>query len=126
MEKTFYGLKSGEGTWLWLAKILSGALVAIILFIHLVVNHLVAPNGLLSYAEILKYYQNPIIPVMEILFVCLAVPHALIGLRGIILDLKPTRAILNGINWLFTIVGAVAIIYGIWLILTIVSAGTPV
>lgn len=121
MEKTLYGPKSGEGTWLWLAKIISGALVAVILFIHLVVNHLVAPNGLLSYAEIVKYYQNPIIPVMEILFVTLAVPHALIGLRGIILDLKPTRAILNGINWLFSVVGVIAIVYGVWLILTIAS-----
>jgi succinate dehydrogenase hydrophobic anchor subunit len=126
MEKTLYGPKSGEGTWLWLAKVFSGALVAVILFIHLVVNHLVAPNGLLSYVEILKYYQNPIIPVMEILFVCLAVPHALFGLRGIILDLKPTRAILHGINWLFSIVGAVAIIYGIWLILTIASKGAAI
>ena len=123
MEKTLYGPKSGEGTWIWLAKILSGALVAVILFIHLVVNHLVAPNGLLSYTEILKYYQNPIIPVMEILFVCLAVPHALVGLRSIILDLKPTRTILGWINWLFSIAGMVAIIYGIWLILRIVSAG---
>jgi succinate dehydrogenase hydrophobic anchor subunit len=60
---------------------------------------------------------------MEILFVCLAVPHALIGLRGILLDLKPTRAILNGINWLFSIVGVVAVVYGIWLILTIAAAG---
>jgi len=123
MEKTLYGPKSGESTWLWLAKVVTGALVAIILFIHLVVNHLVAPNGLLSYTEVIKYYQNPIIPLMEILFVSFAVTHALIGLRGIILDLKPTRAILNGINWLFSVVGVVAIIYGIWLILTIVSKG---
>ena len=123
MEKPLYGPKSGEGTWLWLIKIITGALVSVILFIHLIVNHLVAPNGLLSYADILKYYQNPIIPVMEILFVSFAVVHALTGLRGIILDLKPTRAILNGINWLFSIFGVVAVIYGIWLILTIASKG---
>jgi len=123
MEKSLYGPKSGEGTWLWFYKAISGALIVIILFIHLIVNHLAAPQGLLSYTDVLKYYQHPIIPMMEILFVIFAVSHSLIGLRGIILDLKPTRAVLNGINWLFNTVGAAAISYGIWLILTIVSKG---
>ena len=123
MQKSLYGPKSGEGAWLWLIKAISGALIIVILFIHLVVNHLVAPNGLLSYADVLKYYQNPIIPGMEILFVTLVVSHALIGLRGILLDLKPSRKLLTGINWLFALVGVVTIIYGIWLILTITAKG---
>jgi succinate dehydrogenase hydrophobic anchor subunit len=123
MEKTLYGPKSGESTWLWFYKAISGVLMIVILSIHLYVNHLVAPQGLLSYADILKYYQHPIIPIMEVLFVIFAVSHSLVGLRGIILDLKPTRAILAGINWLFSLVGGIAIIYGIWLILTIVAKG---
>ena len=123
MEKSLYGPKSGEGIWLWFIKAITGALIIVILFIHFIINHLVAPNGLLSYADVLKYYQNPIIPIMEILFVSFAVSHSLIGLRGVILDLKPTRAVLNGINWLFSVVGVVSIVYGIWLILTIASKG---
>jgi len=77
----------------------------------------------LTYAEVLKYYQNPIIPIMEILFVAFVVSHSLIGLRGIILDLKPSRSLLTAINWVFTAVGALAIIYGVWLILTLVAKG---
>lgn len=123
MEKSLYGPKSGEGTWLWFIKAITGVLVIVILFVHLIVNHFVAPNGLLSYADVLKYYQSPIIPIMEIFFVIFVVSHALIGLRGIILDLKPTRAILTGINWLFSVGGAAAVIYGIWLIMRIVSEG---
>jgi succinate dehydrogenase hydrophobic anchor subunit len=124
MEKTLYGPKSGEGTWLWFIKAITGVLLIVILFVHFVVNHFVAPNGLLSYADVLKYYQTPIIPIMEILFVAFVVSHALIGLRGIILDLKPTRAVLVWINWVFSIVGVVAVVYGIWLILTLVSKGS--
>ncbi len=123
MEKSLYGPKSGEGTWLWFIKAATGVLIIVILGVHFVVNHLVAPTGLLSYADVIKYYQNPIIPIMEILFVVFVVSHALIGLRGILLDLKPTRAVLTGINWLFMVVGLAAIVYGIWLILAIASKG---
>ena len=123
MEKSLYGPKSGENAWLWFYKAASGVLIVVILAIHLYVNHLVSPQGMLSYADVLKYYQHPIIPIMEVLFVIFAVSHSLVGLRGIILDLKPARPILNGINWLFSLVGLVAIIYGIWLILTIIAQG---
>jgi succinate dehydrogenase hydrophobic anchor subunit len=123
MDENLYGPKTGEGAWLWFIKAFSGVLVIVILIVHFVVNHFVAPKGLLTYADVLRYYQNPIIPTMEILFVIFVVSHALIGLRGIILDLKPSRAFLNVINWFFTLGGAAAIIYGIWLILTLVTKG---
>ncbi|MDR3572968.1 MAG: hypothetical protein P4L50_03850 [Anaerolineaceae bacterium] len=124
MNNSLYGPKSREGAWLWFIKAATGLLVIVILFIHLIVNHFVAPNGLLSYADIVKYYQNPIIPIMEIGLVAFAVSHSLIGLRGIILDLKPSRALINVINWLFSIIGVAAVVYGIWLIFTIASKGT--
>jgi succinate dehydrogenase / fumarate reductase, membrane anchor subunit len=120
------GPKSGEGMWLWLAKILTGGLVLIILFIHFVVNHLVATGGLLTWADVVKYYTNPIIPIMEIAFLIFVVSHALIGLRSIVLDLKPTRSILKVIDWLFTLAGCVAVVYGIWLIFAIVAQGKGV
>ena len=124
MNNTLYGPKSNEGAWLWFIKAVTGLLVIVILFIHLIVNHFVATNGLLSYADVVRYYQNPIIPIMEIGLVAFAVSHSLIGLRGIILDLKPTRAFIGVINWLFTIIGVGAVVYGIWLIFAIVSKGT--
>lgn len=115
--------KSGEGFWLWFIKILSGLLVIAILITHLIVNHFVAQNGLLSWQDVVNYYQNPIIPLMEIAFVTIVVSHALIGLRSIILDLKPSRSVLTFVNWLFSIVGVVSVVYGIWLITVIVSFG---
>ena len=52
MIETKSSPKSGENSWLWLLKIVTGFLVVIILAIHLVVNHLVAPGGLLTYKEV--------------------------------------------------------------------------
>jgi succinate dehydrogenase / fumarate reductase membrane anchor subunit len=123
MDNSLYGPKSGEGTLLWFFKAASGLLVLIVLVIHFVVNHFVAPGGLLSYVDVLHYYQNPIIPFMEILFLTFVVSHSLVGLRGIILDLKPTPAVLRVVNWALLVFGAGAIAYGIWLIMAIVAAG---
>jgi succinate dehydrogenase hydrophobic anchor subunit len=82
-----------------------------------------AEGGLLTYADVIAYYQNPLIPAMEILFLATVVTHSLIGLRGIILDLKPSRSILKVIDWIFVIVGISAVSYGTWLALTIASKG---
>lgn len=116
--------KSGENTWLWLLKIASGLLIVIILFVHYIYNHMVPENALMTYEDVVQYYQNPIVPLMEIIFVTFVVTHALLGLRSIILDLRPSRTVLSLINWSFLIVGAVSIVYGVWLILLIVSRGS--
>jgi succinate dehydrogenase hydrophobic anchor subunit len=68
--------KLREGTWLWLLKIVGGLLIVIVLGIHFVVNHLVAPGGLLTYADVISYYKNPLIPIMEVGFLVLAIGHS--------------------------------------------------
>ncbi len=114
-------LKPTENAWLWLLKIASGILILVILIIHLIVNHFTAPNGLLTYAEVVEYYQNPLIPIMEGFFLVFVVVHSLVGLRSILLDLKPTRALLSVIDGILTLFGTGAIVYGIWLLLAIVA-----
>ena len=115
--------RTGENTWLWMIKILTGPILVIVLLIHFLVNHFLGQTGLLTYADVVAYYRNPIIPVMEILFLATVVTHSLIGLRGILLDLNPARRLLKLIDWGLILVGVSAISYGIWLILVIVSKG---
>jgi succinate dehydrogenase membrane anchor subunit len=115
--------RSGENTWLWLLKIVTGGLLVILLGIHLVVNHFMDENGLLTYADVIAYYQNPIIPIMEISFLAAVVTHSLTGLRGIVLDLKPSRIFLRVFDVILVIAGVSVIVYGIWLVLVIVSKG---
>jgi len=111
--------------WLWLIKIVSGALIILLLGLHFFVNHTglvsITENGLLTHEGVVQYYANPIVPTIEILFLIFVISHSLIGLRSILLDLKPSRAALNVINWVFTLVGVVAIAYGIWLVFKILS-----
>ena len=117
--------RPGETTWIWLVKIVTGPLLILVLILHMIVNHFVGslPTGLMTYADVIQYYQNPIIPAIEILFLITVVTHSLIGLRGIILDMNPSRAVLRAINWFFSLLGVFSVIYGIWLVLAIASKG---
>ncbi len=115
--------KPSETAWLWLLKIASGVLIIVILIIHLIVNHFTAPNGLLSYTEVIAYYQNPLIPLMEGIFLTFVVVHSLVGLRSILLDLKPSRALLRIADGGLTLFGVIAIAYGLWLLMAIVTQG---
>ena len=88
------GPRPGENTWIWLIKIATGPLLVLVIILHFTVNHYMGSmsSGLMTYDDIIAYYQNPIIPIIEIVFLATVVTHSLIGLRGIILDmsLRPT------------------------------------
>ena len=113
--------KVREGAWLWMFKIFAGLMIVIILGVHFVVNHLVAPSGLLSYADVIAYYNNPLIVVMEIIFLIFVVSHALVGMRSIVLDLNPSDRALRLVDRGLFVFGAIAIAYGAWLALIIAS-----
>ncbi len=115
---------TSENSGLWLIKIITGLLIIVILAIHLVVNHMLGTEGgLLTYADVVAYYQNLIIPIMEAAFLICVVTHCLIGLRSIIIDLHPSQKVLTNISWLLTALGVAATVYGIWLLFAIVAQG---
>lgn len=120
MNKVF---ENQEKTGLWLLKIGSGIVVFFVLPIHLVVNHLVAPEGLLRYEDVVRYYLNPIVPVMEVIFLIVVITHALVGFRSILMDLNLPNRLQRWLDYLLFVVGIAGIVYGIWLVGVIVSRG---
>ena len=117
--------RPGETTWLWLIKIVTGPLLVIVLILHFTVNHYLGSmsSGLMTYDDVIRYFQNPIIPAIEILFLVTVVTHCLIGLRGIVLDMNPSRPVLRLVTWLLVLLGVVSVVYGIWLALVIAAKG---
>lgn len=105
----------------WLVQAGSGTALVILLVIHLIVNHWVAPQGLLTYADVIRYYDAPAIAWMESVFLIVVTSHCLLGLQSIVLDLNPRPVITRIITRLLLLVGVITIIYGIWLIRIIVS-----
>lgn len=125
LSRPIAGPRPGENTWLWLIKMVTGPLLLVVLGLHFVVNHYMGSlsSGLMTYDDVIQYFQNPIIPAIEILFLITVVTHSLIGLRGIVLDMNPSRTLLTIVTWLLVILGVSSVVYGIWLALTIASLG---
>ena len=115
----------GENTWIWLIKMVTGPLLLVVLGLHFSVNHYMGSmsSGLMTYEDVIRYFQNPLIPAIEILFLVTVVTHSLIGMRGIVLDMNPSKNVLSIVTWLMVVLGASSIAYGIWLALTIASLG---
>ena len=118
------GPRPGESTWIWMIKIVTGPLLVLVLGLHVVANHYLGTlaSGLKSRADVIQYFQNPLIVGIEILFLITVVTHSLIGLHGILLDLNPSRALLRAVTWFHLLIGAAAIAYGIWLTFAIVGS----
>jgi succinate dehydrogenase hydrophobic anchor subunit len=119
------GPRPGENTWTWLLKITTGPLLLLILTLHFIVNHYMGSmsSGLMTYDDIIQYFQNPLIVAIEILFLVTVVTHSLLGFHGILLDMNPPRTLLVISTWLHVILGISAVIYGVWLALTIAGLG---
>jgi len=120
------GPRPGENTWIWLIKIVTGPLLVLVIALHFIVNHYLGSlaSGLMTRGDVIAYYQSPIVITIEIVFLVTVVTHSLIGLRGIILDMNPSRRVLNILTWLFVILGVFSVGYGIWLALAIASQGS--
>jgi succinate dehydrogenase hydrophobic anchor subunit len=110
-----------ERSILWMLKQLSGVLVFILIIVHLIVNHFVAPGGLLSYQDVVKYFSNPGIAIMEITFLIVVTAHSLMGVRSVVLDFNPPAKAIAILDKVFIIVGVAAVIYGI--VLTLIIGG---
>ena len=113
-----------ENYLVWSAKVIAGLLILGVLGIHFAVNHLIALGGLLTYQDILNYYQHPIVPVMEIFFLVFVVFHALLGLRSILLDITFTRKYGRVTDLLLAGLFIFIVGYGSWLVIKVVKLGS--
>ena len=106
-------------TFRWLIQASLGIALVVLLAIHLIVNHWAAPNGLLTYADIIRYYDIPGIAWMEAIFLMAVTGHCLLGMHSILLDLNLRPDLTRFITMLLVLAGGIAILYGTWLIRTI-------
>ncbi len=106
------------GSWagaLWLLQALSGLLLILLLGTHMVVNHYVVEGGLRTYQDVVDYLSNPLVVVWEILFLIVVTTHAALGVRSILFDLGPGKRARTVINGIITLLGVLAVVYGVWL-----------
>jgi len=95
----------------------------VLLGIHLVANHFVVASvgGLRSYHQVLEYIRNPAILTIESVFLLVVTAHAMLGLRGVMLDLDPSPRAQRWIDAGLIVLGALTLAYGYFLIGTLAS-----
>lgn len=104
----------------WLLQAGLGIALLILLAIHLVVNHWAAPQGLLTYMDIIRYYDIPGIAWLELIFLVVVTAHCLLGLHGILLDLNLRPGMTHILTRFLVLTGVAVILYGVWLTRVIV------
>lgn len=103
---------ANDRTFGWLLQAGLGILLVLLLSAHLVVNHWVAPRGLLAYEDIVRYFSFPGIALMELLFLIFVTTHCLMGLYSILLDLDLSSPINMMFRWVLIAVGITIVLYG--------------
>lgn len=99
----------------WLVQSITGLLLILLLGLHMIAHHFVAEGGLRNFDEVIDYISHPVIFVLEILFLIVVTPHAMLGLQSIVMDLGPSERAKRTITWVFGILTVVILVYGIWL-----------
>ena len=104
---------------IWLIQAFSGLLLIPILVLHMVAHHFVVEGGLREFRQVVAYISNPAIFAITIIFLFVVTIHAVFGLRAIVLDLRPSVSRRRAIEWALAVIAVVAILYGLWLEITI-------
>ncbi len=110
-------------SWSWILQAFTGALLVVLLGLHMVVQHFVVKGGLRNYQQVVQYISNPFVFLLEIAFLIVVTWHALLGVRAVILDLGLKPAAERKVTAILSILGVIIVAYGIWLSATIVAQG---
>ena len=102
-----------KATSAWLWQIGTGVALIPLLGLHVIANHFVVDGGLRDYADVVSYLHNPIILVLETLFLVTVTAHALLGVRAIALDLGLSDRAQRRLGRALTVVGVLMVGYGI-------------
>ena len=97
--------------WLW--QVVTGVGLVVLLGLHMIANHFIAKGGLRDYAAVVVYLRNPIILVLEVLFLVCVTTHALLGVRAIFLDFGVSDRIDRILTRVLKWIGLLTVGYGL-------------
>jgi succinate dehydrogenase hydrophobic anchor subunit len=108
-------------SWRWTS--LTGVSLLVLVTVHMVAQHFVLEQigGLRTYEQVLRYISNPIMFVIESLFLVVVTWHAMLGLRSVIFDFGLSARARHGVNRWLTVLGVLTVGYGFVLIGTLAS-----
>ena len=119
-----------RNTYLRLLQLVTGALIAVLLGIHIVIMHLNDILGFLgvdateptSWGAMIERASQGIWAGLYIALLAVVLYHALHGLRGIILEVTPSVKTGRIITWVLIVVGIITFIWGSYVPIALFSS----
>jgi succinate dehydrogenase hydrophobic anchor subunit len=113
MENPF--AQESKRSWTWHWQVFTGIALLLLLGLHFIANHFIVQGGLRDFADVVSYLRNPIILVLEVLFLVVVTIHAMLGVRAIVLDFGISDRAEKRLSQALTVVGVLTVAYGLWL-----------
>jgi succinate dehydrogenase / fumarate reductase membrane anchor subunit len=111
MENPFEQEPKATTSWLW--QVITGVGLVFLLGFHLVAQHFIVKGGLRDFADVVTYLRNPLVLVLEVLFLVCVATHAMLGVRAILLDFGLTDRAEQWLSRVLTGVGILTVGYGL-------------
>lgn len=103
-------------------QVVSGVALIFLLGLHMVAQHFIVPTGLRFYGDVIDWLRNPVMIVIEVLFLVFVTYHALVGLRAILFDFGFSERTEKRITLVLWVVGIATVVYGVALFAAILAA----
>src|SRR5512132_3459860 len=100
----------------WMAQVVSGVLLLVLMTVHMVAQHFVVEGGLRTYADVVAWIRNPVVFAVEVLLVVTVTWHAIAGVHGVLLDLGLRGRVERVVARVLFDLAVVTILYGLWLL----------
>ncbi|HEY6284713.1 MAG TPA: hypothetical protein VIX20_03555 [Ktedonobacteraceae bacterium] len=113
MENPFAKEPKASSTWYW--QIFTGIALVLLLGLHFIANHFIATGGIRDFADVVSYLRNPIVLVLEVLFLVVVATHAILGVRAIVMDFGISGHAEKHLSRALTVIGVLTVGYGLWL-----------
>jgi succinate dehydrogenase hydrophobic anchor subunit len=107
---------SRSRAWAWTAG--TGVALLVLLTIHMVAHHFVVERigGLRTYQDVLDYVGNPVMFVIEAVFLVVVTIHAMLGLRSVLFDFGLSERTKRLTDRGLVVLGVLTVAYGFVLI----------
>lgn len=106
----------------FVAQVISGTGLLVLLAVHMIAQHFVVPTGLRYYEDVIDWLRSPVVIAVDVLFLSFVTYHALLGVRAILFDFGFSERTERRITGTLVVIGIATVVYGVALLAAIINA----
>jgi succinate dehydrogenase hydrophobic anchor subunit len=110
-------------TFAWLAQVVSGVLLLVLLTVHMVAQHFVVSGGLRTYDQVIAWISNPVVFVVEALLLVCVTWHGIAGVHAVLLDLGLRGRAERMVARVLLGLAVATVLYGLWFLYMLAFRG---